>query len=407
MKRSEKKRKKWIKPRHKIVQHLVYPFIYLYCKVKYHITIEKFDGKDSGPYLVLYNHQTGFDQFFVGMPFKLPVYYVASEDIFSLGFVSKILKYLVEPIPIKKQTSDVSAVLNCMRVAKEGGTIAVSPEGNRTYSGRTGYMKPAIVGLIKALKMPVAFVRIEGGYGVHPRWSDKVRRGKMRVYVSSVLDRDTYSAMSDDELYAHVTRELYVDEARVTGEFRSKHLAEGLERAIYVCESHGLSEFETCGDVIKCKRCGRSARYLPTKELSGIDGDFPFRFVADWYDYQSRFVNSLDPRGFTDKALYTERVRLSEVMLYKSKKVIEKNAELNLYGDKIILSGASIGKQLFVFDDVSAITVLGKNKLNLYIKNTVYQIKGEKSFCALKYVNLFHRYKNVTTTVENGEFLGI
>ena len=89
---QKKKKKKWIKLRHRIVQHIVYPPISLYCKLKYGIKVEKFDGKNNGPYLVLYNHQTAFDQFFVGMPFKLPVYYVASEDIFSLGFVSKLLK---------------------------------------------------------------------------------------------------------------------------------------------------------------------------------------------------------------------------------------------------------------------------------------------------------------------------
>lgn len=405
--KNKKKRKKWIKPRHKIVQAVIYPFMYLYCKLKYRITIEKFEGKKDGPYLVLYNHQTGFDQFFVGMPFKLPIYYVASEDIFSLGFASKLIKYLVEPIPIKKQTSDVSAVLNCMRVAKEGGTIAVSPEGNRTYSGRTGYMKPAIVGLIKALKMPVAFVRLEGGYGVHPRWSDNVRRGKMRAYVSGVLTKENYELMSDEEILDYVQKELYVDEACVSGEYRSKALAEGLERAMYVCPGHGLSEFKTYGDLIECKRCGKKVRYLPTKELSGIDCEFPFRFVGDWYDYQNEFVNSLNLKEFTDAPIYTDTATLSEVVLYKNKNVIEKNAKIELYGDRMTVSGSEIGELLFAFNSVRAVTVLGKNKLNIYTKDNVYQLKGEKSFCALKYVNLFHRYKNITEEVENGEFLGI
>ena len=101
------------------------------------------------PYLILYNHQTPGDQFFIGMAFRDPVYYMATEDIFSLGWISKLLSWAVAPIPILKQTTDVSAIMNCFRIAREGGTIAVAPEGNRTYSGKTEYMRSSIAALAK------------------------------------------------------------------------------------------------------------------------------------------------------------------------------------------------------------------------------------------------------------------
>ncbi len=404
---KKKKKKKWIKLRHKIVQNVAYCLLYPYCKWKYGIKIEKSKELKKRQYLILYNHQTAFDQFFVGMPFKLPVYYVASEDIFSMGFISKLLKYAVEPIPIKKQTADVSAVLNCMRVAKEGGSIAIAPEGNRTFSGKTGHMNNAIVGLVKALKLPVALFRLEGGYGVHPRWSDVVRRGSMRGYVADVLEPEAYAAMSDDEIYEYIKNALYVDEAMPTGEFRSDHLAEYLERAMYVCPDHGLSEFESSGDIIMCKRCGKKIRYLETKELVGVDSEFPFRFVSDWYDYQNDFVNNFDSKLHTDTPLYSETVQISEVIVYKKKNIIDENVNLSLYGDKMTVSGKNIGEKEFSFDTVKAVTILGKNKLNVYEGKTIYQIKGDKRFCALKYLNLFHRYKNIVSEVENGKFLGI
>jgi len=157
------KKKKWIRPRHAVVRNLAYAVLYPYSRVKYGIKVRKFKEQGDRPYLVLYNHQTAFDQFFVGMAFKGPVYYVASEDIFSMGRVSDILRYVVAPIPIKKQTNDARAVITCARVAKEGGTIAIAPEGNRTYSGVTEYIKPSIVSLVRFLRLPVAFYKIEGG----------------------------------------------------------------------------------------------------------------------------------------------------------------------------------------------------------------------------------------------------
>ena len=148
---KKNKKKKWMKFRHRVVTALVRPFLSLYCRIFYHIRVEKFHAQGKRPYLVLFNHQTAFDQFFVGMAFRGPIYYLASEDLFSNGWVSDLIRYIVEPIPIRKQTTDLSAVMTCIRVAREGGTIAIAPEGNRTYSGKTEYMNPAIVSLAKKM----------------------------------------------------------------------------------------------------------------------------------------------------------------------------------------------------------------------------------------------------------------
>jgi 1-acyl-sn-glycerol-3-phosphate acyltransferase len=78
--------------------------------LKYRIKIEKFKEQEKRPYLLLLNHQTPFDQFFVGISFRGPVYYLATEDIFSKGWVSSIINYVIAPIPIKKQTTDIKAI---------------------------------------------------------------------------------------------------------------------------------------------------------------------------------------------------------------------------------------------------------------------------------------------------------
>ena len=275
------KKKKWIKPRHRIVRNIAFGIIYLYSKLRYGIRIEN-KVRNKRQYLILMNHQTGFDQFFLGMGFKSTVYYVASEDIFSNGFISKLLTYLVAPIPIKKQTTDVHAILNCMRVAKEGGSIAIAPEGNRTYSGDNVYINPAIAKLSKKLSLPIAFYRLEGGYGIKPRWSDVVRKGKMRCYVSKIVEPEEYKAMSDDELYDLIVSELSQNDCELNQEFRHRKSAEYLERAIYVCPDCGLSEFESHNDIIECKKCHKKVQYLPSLELKGQGFDFPFRHTISF-----------------------------------------------------------------------------------------------------------------------------
>ena len=406
MAKNKAKKKKWTKVRHHVVTGILRVTLAPYSRIRYRIKVDRFKEQQKRPYLILMNHQTAFDQFFIGMAFKGPVYYLASEDIFSNGWVSSLIRYLVAPIPIKKQTTDVRAILNCIKVAKEGGTIALAPEGNRTYSGRTEYMSPSIVPLAKKLKMPIALFRIEGGYGVHPRWSDVVRKGKMHAYVSQVIYPEEYENMSDDELFAIIEEGLYVDEACVCGEYKHKRLAEYLERALYVCPDCGLSTFESYGDVICCTKCEKQIRYTPTKELEGIGFEFPFRFVAEWYDHQSDFINSFDPLAYDLEPLYRETVSVSEVIPCKDKVLLCENAEVSLYGTRIILKLPNETLD-FDFEETAAVTVLGKNKLNIYHGEKIYQIKGSKRFNALKYVHIYHRHKNIVKGEADVKFVGL
>lgn len=403
---QKKKQKKWMKLRHRVVRNLAYAVIYPYSRWKYGIEIQKYQPGKQRQYLIVMNHQTPFDQFFVGMAIGGPIYYIASEDLFSNGWVSKLIRYLVAPIPIKKQTTDVSAVMNCIRVAREGGTIALAPEGNRTYSGKTEYMNPAIAPLAKKLKLPLVIFRIEGGYGVQPRWSDVIRKGKMRAYVSRVIEAEELAAMSDDELHKQIKDGLYVNEAVVDGNFYHKKNAEYLDRAMYVCPYCGLSTFHSHDDIVECKKCGRQIQYLPSKELKGIGFDFPFPFVAQWYDYQSEFINNLDLTRYQDTPVYEDTAQLSEVIVYKKKQLLEKNVHIALFGNRITIDGERTHLQ-FDFDATHAVTVLGRNKVNIYSDKKIYQLKSDKHFNALRYVNFFHRYKNMKSRDGNGKFLGL
>ena len=398
---AKKKTKSWIRPRHKVIRTILYYTLGTYCKLRYNAKVEKFKEWEDRPYCILLNHVTPFDQFFVGMSVKGNIYYLATEDIFSLGWVSDLIRWLINPIPIKKQTSDVRAVMTCLRVAKEGGSICIAPEGNRTYSGRTEYMSPAIIPMAKKMGMPIILYRLEGGYGVMPRWADAVRRGKMRCYVSRVIMPEEYKTMTDDELYEAVKEGLYVNEVCVDGEYKSKKSAEYLERILYVCPHCGLSSFESHGDTVTCNTCGRKAKYLPTKEL---EGDFPYRFVAEWYDAQEAFINQLDGTEKTEP-LYVEQVKLSEVIPYEKKVVLDKSAIVELYGHSIAVKWKG-QERVFTFDELLAVTVLGRNKLNIYFDERVFQFKGSKRFNAVKYVHLFHRYKNLKRG-EGETFLGL
>ena len=404
---KDKKQEKWVQPRHRVIRKILGGTLGVYTRLRYHARIEPFREEGDRQYLVLMNHQTPFDQFFVGMAFHGPVYYLASEDIFSNGWVSSLIKYLVAPIPIKKQTTDVRAILNCIKVSREGGTIAIAPEGNRTYSGRTEYMNPAVAGLAKKMKLPIALFRIEGGYGVEPRWTDGRRKGPIKGYVSRVMEPEEYLQLSNEALASAIYEELYVDEAKADSLYKSNKRAEYLERAVYVCPVCGLSKFESHCNDITCCTCGRTVTYGEDKTLTGVGFDFPFRFVAQWYDHQEDYVNQMDLTQYTQKPLFLDEAMVSEVIVYEKKVPLRENADIALYGDRVVFDEGTESEFVIPFADAQAVTVLGRNKLNIYYDKRVFQLKGGKRFNALKYVHFCYRCKNILRGEESDQFLGI
>ena len=211
--------------------------------------------------------------------------------------------------------------------------------------------------------------------------------------------------MPDDDLYAILKDELYVDESLPNKEFHHENLANYIERAMYYCPDCGLSVFESNKDLITCKGCGKTVRYLPNKQIEGDGFDFKYQNIAQWYDGQEAFANSLNLDALPDEPLYRDEAKVFEVVLYKRKIVLDKNAQISLYPNRIEVECQN-QKLVFDFDTTEVVTVLGKNKINVYFGGKVYQFKGSERMNALKYVHLFHRYKNIRKG-ENDEFLGL
>ena len=85
---------------------------------------------------------------------------------------------------------------------------------------------------------------------------------------------------------------------------------------------------------------------------------------------------------------------------------MSKTAKLSLYGDRITVDlGAET--MTLAFDDIKVAAVLGKNKLNLYYKDQVYQVKGDKRYNPLRYMNTYYHAKNLKGGHDHDGFLGI
>ena len=122
-------------------------------------------GKDRAlktPCVIVANHLSNADAFIVGMQYKGKTYVLTKKESFSSKPVYWFLRTL-GAIPIDRENPDLSTILNCVKMLKNGNRILIFPEGtrNKTSEPLLPLKSGAALFAIKS-KTPVQTVFIDG-----------------------------------------------------------------------------------------------------------------------------------------------------------------------------------------------------------------------------------------------------
>ena len=101
-------------------------------------------------------------------------------------------------------------------------------------------------------------------------------------------------------------------------------------------------------DVVECLSCHSKIRHLPTLELQGVNCDFPYGTVGEWYDAQKAYVNAMDLTCCQEKPMFRDEAKISEVIPYKHKVPFRKKAN-------VALNAEGADKNAIVSDTFSSI----------------------------------------------------
>lgn len=379
---TKKKQKHWVKKRHAAVfaflRFAMAPFLWL----RYHYRAEKAPIR-KGPCIVLSNHQATTDPFFISKAFPFQLYFYASDDLFNLK-VSPLIRYLAAPIPKSKSVADLKAVMISLRVLREGGAIGITPEGNRTLSGRLWEMGDSVAKLVKTAKVPLVLFNLCGGYGTDPRWGVKIRRGTKFVgRVRRILTPEEYAGMSDEELFGIIKNELDVDDTLSGERYKSRRRAEYIERALYMCPVCGsIGTIHSHGTGFCCTSCKTEAEYTEDLKISPPVGGYSR--IYEWYEWERQEI--------VRRILGGEKISDGDILFRESVKLQKKiklpGNTVTLDKDSLMISGGG-AETRYPLAEIDAITAVGKKKFNFYYKGKILQVKGGKRFCAIKYVHAF------------------
>jgi 1-acyl-sn-glycerol-3-phosphate acyltransferase len=383
--------------RHKVVyrslQFLLKPFI----TWKFNYRFERSKPLDH-PAFILSNHVTNWDPLLVGLGFPKMMYYVASDHLFRLGWLSSILRFLVAPIPRIKSTADRQTVAAIFRLIKEGHNICIFPEGNITFSGETGELHGTTARLIKRTGAALVTYRMEGGYLTEPRWSRFPRRGVMYGYPVKVYLPDEIRAMSEEELMKRIEEDLYTnayeEQKRRPTAFHGKKLAENLETALYLCPScNQIGRLKSRDNVLACS-CGLELQYTEYGYLKSTNQNKPpFTTVLEWVRWQAGRIRKLadEYRNYPeDRSIVSdENQTLWEIQKAKASRLLGKG-RLQLFRDRLAFQSTDGRAFAFPLSQISDIAIHGQRTLIFTTTSReYYELKSSAPRSALKYYELF------------------
>jgi 1-acyl-sn-glycerol-3-phosphate acyltransferase len=398
MKKAQKPKKRIVRFRHR----LVFGFFRFFFKpifvwpYRYHYQRHRL--KKDGPYLILGNHTCMIDPILMSYAFDFPIYYVSSEQIFNLGFVTKLLRFLVHPLKKAKSMADIGTIKEIKQTLKEGGSVGMFVEGNITYTGENPKTPRAIGKLIKHLQVPVIFYQLRGLYLTDPRWSVYRKKGHSWGKIQRILFPSEIAKYTDEELTRLVIDELYVNAYEVQNEkqylYKGKKRAEGLERLLFACPKCKQMHTITSKDhEIYCTACGAKGTYLETGFIESKD--FDDTLIAIEKKLKDILIDYLSNLK-ADEVVSTDPGLLWNSLTNPKTKIGLCDALLTNKGIKFVFKKEV---KFYSYEEIQQLSIQGKHKIIIYLKNGDRLLydgltkANPKSFSPYLYLLTFQYYK--------------
>lgn len=394
---------KYVFFRHKIIAAILRNPVCLFFKLFFGYSVNKYHLEDNQPYLILSNHIGGYDPILISLSFNQPIYYVASDHLFRLKFLSKLLYFCFAPIPIAKTSMDIKSIKLIKRVAFQKGCIGLFPSGNGSFNGKEAYISDSIGKLAKLLNIPIIIYNLEGLYFSTPRWGKKHRKGLFTGRIVKKLSLEEISQLSSEDLSSIIIGSLKTDayalQERNMQSYKGSDKAMYLERLLYTCpKCKTRMSMHSAKDSLYCDHCNNNVKYnnfgylLPADEAAVY-----FKTVTEWDEWQKKLLLEEYKKNtlFTDDvALYTDHNINLYSCQYSNKNIFLFNGDMHLFSDRIELKSTFDEKMTFFIENILEIQAILGQTLQFSMNNgEVYETKSHKIYCAIKYVHIINLIK--------------
>ncbi len=119
----------------------------------------------EGPLLIVANHNTYFDPFWIAVRIYRATRFMAWDKIFKLPVAGALFRWL-GAFPVSLENPESSAFKSSVRILRAGEALMIFPEGGRSPDGNLLPFKEGAAHLALKLGIPILPVVVHGGAGV-------------------------------------------------------------------------------------------------------------------------------------------------------------------------------------------------------------------------------------------------
>ncbi|HON14337.1 MAG TPA: lysophospholipid acyltransferase family protein [Treponema sp.] len=336
------------------------------------------------PYVIVANHVSTRDPFWISSLLPQPVYWVGSDSNMRSSIMRWLLK-LVGTIPKAKVIPDIETVNDIVHVIrKQQGIVGLFPEGAQSWNGETLPLVPSTAKLLKLLKVPVLRVIIRGGYFALPRWTWKRRKGPVVLDFSLLFSPEELNKLPVDEieraLIAGLSHNDFTDPVVKDRAYRSSRLAEHLELSLYLCPNcETFGSLRSLKNQLFCNTCGALWRVDPFYRLHTISAPYrSFASIGQWDAWQYGTVVTTAERVLRESPNHPV-ISDAGVLLLQGHKANPlrriRTGTLVLFPDRLELATLSGERLAFPLKSLEGITVLKRHLLEFYQGRNLYQVR--------------------------------
>lgn len=275
---------------------IYYPFLFItspYFFLRGNVKVDKSQIKHlKKPFILIFNHPSKLDSCYVYFPLwrhrintMIAYYYFCNyriaEFFHQLGGYPKTLF-----------APDLAAIKNTIKIIKEQGAIGISPEGRLSPHGALESVHPSTVKLFKRLQVDVIMGHINGAYFAYPKWSKRIRRGRIEVSYEHLFTPEELNLSTEDVLLKKLEQAMHYDDYQWQAKkhiyYHGRKFAEGLEHILYICpQCKSRYTTQTKNDHITCSHCGYDMKLTHYYDFEGAG--CIYTTIRDWYLFQKEY----------------------------------------------------------------------------------------------------------------------
>ena len=334
---------------------------------------------ENESFLLLPNHSSMLDPFWVAHPPFRPVRFMTSAHVMKLPFLGRYLRSLGS-FPKQKFTKDRNSMLQMQAFYDQGFPITIFPEGRRTWNGRLEPILPGIGRLIKRMNAKVVFGRMNTAYLFQPRWADYPRWVPIEITYDGPhqYPRD----WTAEQITQDVTERLQVKSEITTNSWTfGWRMAHGLPEYLWACPAcfsiESLEVSKSSGNCIQCQECQASWAIDVHTNLRGhsdTNVENAFDHIAAHYKSPPRVNEAL----LEEKGVALERGEMSILVKIDGKQDLIGTGQLQVTTQGLTLIH-SAGKWSAKFSDIEAISMELANRLFFRVSGVPHEIASHGS----------------------------